>query len=135
MAADSGCFDGDTHVGSNKKIWRVGKCLIGFAGNIASCLNFVQWYKSGADEESIYPWGDDIEALVVFPDGSMRTYYGNSMEPIVFSSREKYIAIGSGMDVALGCLFQGGSAVDSIRAAIKHNVNSKGPVRSYRLKG
>lgn len=136
MAGDSACIDGgtgQTHTGANKKIWRVGKCLIGFAGDITAGLAFVEWFRAGADDADCYPWSEEIETLVVCPGGEMRIYYTNSMEPLVYSKREKYIAIGSGLDVALGAMHQGASAVEAIRAAIKHNTNTKGPVRSYRM--
>ena len=135
MAVDSSCIDGDTHVGGHKKIWRVGKCLIGFCGEITGALGFVNWYKNGADCDETYPWGSQFEALVVCPDGSMKMYDGHSQIPIQLSKREKYIALGSGLDVALGCMYMGGTAVDAIKVAVKHNVNTKGPVRSYKMKG
>jgi hypothetical protein len=134
MASDSACIsDGTTHVGGTKKVWRVGKCLIGICGDLAACLAFIEWFKAGADDADCYPWSEEIEALVTCPDGSMKTYHGNSMEPIEYSKRESYIAIGSGLDIALGCMYQGGGAIDAVRAAIKYNTNSKGPVRSYRM--
>lgn len=134
MAADSSCIDGDTHYGGNKKVWRIGKCLIGFCGEISPSLSFVKWFKFGADDESVYPWGTDFDALVACPNGDLRLYDGRAMEPVLFSKREKYMAIGSGADVALGCMYQGGSAVEAVRAAIKFNTNTKGPVRAYRIR-
>jgi 20S proteasome alpha/beta subunit len=134
MASDSSCSENDTHVGGIKKIHKVGKCLIGFCGEISSGQKFVEWYKEGADDQELYPWGGDFDALVVTPDGTIKMYEKTSMEPIAISKKEKYAAIGSGIDVALGCMFQGGSAADAIRSAIKHNMGSKGPVRAQRIK-
>lgn len=133
MSSDSSCLDGDTHAGGIRKVWRIGKCLVGFAGTITAGLQFLQWYKLGADDEALFPWGAELHVLVITPDNKIKMYEANSMEPVVLSKRDKYMAIGSGMDVALGALHAGASSADAVRAAIKHNINSKPPVRTYKL--
>lgn len=133
IASDSSCLDGDINTGASRKIWRAGKCLVGFCGEFTGGLNFLKWYKLGADDETSYPWGGNFDALVVLPDGSFKMYEQNSMEPIEFSKRDKYIAIGSGAEVALGCMFNGGTAKDAVRAAVKFDTGTKGPIRTLKL--
>lgn len=133
MAADSACSEDDTNLGRIKKVYRIGKCIIGMCGETSSFQGFADWFRDGADDAETFPWSGDWSALVVAPDKPITLYGNESMTPLVFSKKDKYIAIGSGMDVALGCMYNGGSAKDAVKAAIKHNTSTKGPVRTYRL--
>lgn len=133
LASDSACLQSGTSIGKMKKVYRVGKCLIGLCGETAFFTEFVDWFRDGADDADTFPWTGDWNALVVSPNNPITLYDNNSMTPLVFSKKDKYIAIGSGMDIALGCLYNGGSAKEAVQAAIKHNSSTKGPVRTYKV--
>ena len=131
MAADSSAWVHGTHVHKVRKLWRVGGGLVGMAGSIIDMEAFVRWIADGADHED-YPHGE-FDTIVVDPSGRVSLYEGAGPDPVV--SRDPYVAIGSGMMVALGALAVGANPIAAVRAAIKHTGTSKPPVRFLRLGG
>lgn len=130
MAADSSAWVGETYAHKTRKLWRVGGGLVGMAGALIAMEAFVRWIADGAHEED-YPTGD-YDAIVVDPNGRVSLYEGGGPDPVV--SRDPYVAIGSGMMVALGALYAGADARAAVRAAIKHTGTSKPPVRWLQLR-
>lgn len=130
MAADSSAWVGEVYAHKTRKLWRVGGGLVGMAGSLIAMEAFVRWIADGAHEDD-YPLGD-YDAIVVDPRGRVSLYEGAGPDPVV--SRDPYIAIGSGMMVALGALHAGADARAAVRAAIRHTGTSKPPVKYLQLR-
>jgi hypothetical protein len=96
-------------------------------------LEFLKWIKGGADEDEWPKSRGAFHAMVVSPNGKLKLFESGGPEPC--STNDRYCAIGSGGDIALGALAEGASASRAVRWAIKHCANCKPPVRSYRIKG
>ena len=130
MASDSSCWEGGTNAHSMRKIWRVHGCLIGCSGAVCDINSFIQWVKSGADEDE-FPKMKSLSALVVKPGGKILCYEESGKLPI--EVKGTYCAIGSGTSVALGALFQGATAAQAVRAARAHDQCTAGRVVSVKL--
>lgn len=131
MAADSACGRAETSEHSVRKIFRIHGALVGSAGTVSEIFKFRRWLKDGADPNYYPRIIDDFDAIVVQPSGKILIFDKQTDEGIIVKSL--YIAIGNGTDIALGAMFAGADAVTAVRAAVKHNLWTKGPVRSYRL--
>lgn len=115
LAADRRCCRGDT-VYSVNKLFRVGKAVVGLAGGSDYALQWVEWFKNGEKVED-FPKIEDTEnwlcALVV-SEGRI-LFYDRTPYPLeVF---DKFTAVGSGREVALGAMHMGAIAYDAVAAA------------------
>ncbi len=130
MVADSAISDGD-RVWSGKKVWRIGKSLLGFAGDVAEAHAMLAWLKSGGQGKA--PPFSNSHALLMNPDGLF--YYAASKQGIFVESGIE--SIGSGAKAAM-CAYEAMAFNDpkkAVQIVCKHDHNSRLPVRTYTLKG
>lgn len=123
LAADKQCGYGGMRC-TVTKIFRVGKLLVGGAGDFTLVLEMVDWVRRGRPVDS-FPANqrskDDWQALMVIePDGSIVTYE-RTPHPIRYE--QKQFAIGSGREFAMGAMYMGANAVRAVEAAIALEVN------------
>lgn len=130
LAADSSCWEGDTHAHAVRKVWRVRGCLVGCAGRLADINAFVRWMRDGADEDE-YPRMKSLSAIVIGQDFRVRCFEDVGAQPIFV--RDPYCAVGSGAPVALGAFHHGATAVEAVRAARHHNDGTKGRIITIRF--
>ena len=127
IAAKSGIMAADRRVTSGEfadvcppKLRRVGKYVIGGAGNFARVSRFLRWVEAGMKGRA--PATKDIEILVGY-SGKLEFWSAVNGE-LVRMPVEGYAAIGSGEDVAKGAMFAGAGAVTAVKAAIFHDTGS-----------
>jgi hypothetical protein len=129
IAADTGMTSGDSRFGRISKIARSPSGdLGGAAGTAAYSQAFCQWVALGCPDELAPTPKEDANNMdrgVVFrTDGVIVVH-----EPAgTFTCSADYFALGSGRPEALGAMFMGGTAIDAVRAAMKHDANSFGDV-------
>jgi ATP-dependent protease HslVU (ClpYQ) peptidase subunit len=129
MAADSAAVMGDTIVHRMKKIQRMPNgALAGFAGDVEQALALLDWLRDG--QRGRKPKSKDVALIYVTPSGKILHYNGGrKAHPIA----EPYYAIGTGKDVAFGAMYAGADAKTAVRAAIKRDTHSRGPVQVMAL--
>lgn len=129
MVCDSAASD-QHRVWKAKKVFRVHGALIGMAGHLDEFGTFLAWAKT--DFQDAPPKIGHIDALVMTPSGLL--HFGASALPIKVPARQ---AIGTGAMAAMAVYEALG--FDDPRRAVsivcKHDANSRGPVRVYRLGG
>lgn len=131
LAADSLVTLGDTKVhGRYHKIVRIGGHLIGTAGSVAACQNFLDWLREG-DEDSVPPKGE-YKALVVNPKGKVREFEGGSLLPVPRGA--KFYSIGSGAPYALAAMYAGATATEAVKIAAKIDTSTGLPVKTLKIK-
>src|SRR6185312_10271106 len=127
MAADSQSTEGDIRRRC-EKIYSVGRLLVGAAGDTGACLAYVRYLRG----EEISP--EEVKgasAIVLCPKRGILIYEETTEpDPVL----DEFFAIGSGGDVALGAMHMGASAVESVEAACRWNVQCGLPVVSLSLK-
>jgi hypothetical protein len=148
IACDSAIvYNNATNWGNMMKITRnkLG-ILAGACGDISFLSEFLDWVNSIEDESNVkmdlfkrYS-SKENEGIVIFPyyDFEKATkkerivsYVGNS--PVEID--DDYIAIGSGMDYALGAMAAGASAITACRSAVKHSTTCDGIIYHEYLRG
>ena len=110
-------------------MFRVGKAIIGIAGNVEHAMVFVDWYGDRKKREPDRHNECDWEALVLTAKGV--EYWGSSLRPIKDGSG--YAAIGSGSPHAITAMDCGKSAVQAVQMAAKRDPATGGRVVTMRL--
>lgn len=134
LAADSLVTLGDTKIhGHMRKLRRVHDNLIGVAGGVAECDEFLSWCKAGGYTTETDPPLGEYRALVVQPNGKVLEFEQGKCLPRM--SNTKFYAIGSGAPYALAAMYAGASAVEAVKISCKIDTSSGLPVKKLTLKG
>lgn len=133
MAADSRACGASILQHPIHKIRAYDDCLIGFAGGLSDAMGFMHWMESGADPDEWPARGLDVSALMVYRDGRRFKCVCYECGPHPYEIG-KVAAIGSGGDYAMIAMDYGASPRDAVKAAIKYDPYTGGPIRAKRLK-
>lgn len=130
LASDSLVTLGNTKVhGSYQKIRRIGGYLVGTAGSVATWQQFIDWVKSGNDEDP--PPKGVYNALIVDPRGKVREIENGSVLPCPRGA--KFFAIGSGSPYALAAMYAGATAAEAVKIAAKIDTSTGLPVKTLKV--
>lgn len=122
VAADSRCIGSYIEPGNIQKIWVLGKSIVGFAGDYASGLRFIEWVKGGCNPES-RPELEDFNGLIVSASG-VKLF----CEKLVAMKSPRMSAIGSGDRIAMGAMMAGASPKKAVEIAKKLDPSTGGKV-------
>lgn len=117
MAGDRMSCEGNSKIGTSKKIHKIRGHLVGFSGRADTAALLRYWFEEGAKpEEWPDPYDDDVDAsmLVVTPDGTV-LFYERFPVPIVMEN--EFFAIGSGRDFAIAAMHLGCDPKRSVEVA------------------
>jgi hypothetical protein len=140
-----------TYEGSTQKVFQLaGGCLYASAGEfddraVRALLDQVRSPDQIPSAKDLMECGVNVDAILVFPDGAifqitLTCEYDEEDENArdvganVFPVSAPYVAVGNGRQVALGAMWAGKTASQAIEAACEHNVWTRGPVQSMRIK-
>jgi len=136
LCADTAVFDRDCYCGETEKIWRVaihlgaGR-LAGLAGSFRDMQMFRQWCEDGCPDGAAPTLRyEPSEGLVINADGS-HVWLGNKGEVVPW--RAPYVAIGSGVHLAIGALAMGATAEQALAVACDHDAYTRRPITVLRL--
>lgn len=121
LAADKRMCAGDT-VKTTTKIFRFGRELLGFSGDISVGAELLDWYRAGAKPESfpaINRCKDSVASLMLIrADGTAWRYESG---PSPFRCEGEFCAWGSGDESALVAMACGKSAAEAIEVVARFN--------------
>lgn len=126
LAADRQVTGGSCVVGGMTKIRKVGSLLMAFVGAMPLCSRWQNWVLDGLEGECPpMDNGKDKDNLlsatgIIFLEDRVIEF----MESGVQTLRAPYCTYGSGGEFALGVLAHGGSPIEAVEAAIRHDVYS-----------
>ena len=135
LAADRACCNRGMMIATTTMIWRTPHgCLVGVAGSSLDASAVKAW--SDGDLPSIiapdfnFPAmrSQDTEAMVIMPNGDCMLFCGGQNGNFPVLDRHPFIATGSGMDLALGAMAAGVSAVDATLIACRIDIHCGGGV-------
>lgn len=128
IASDSQVTSGDVIVGRTAKCGCKNGVLYGFAGCLAFAQAFQAWIERGMEGDPPTMKKDDSRAeAILVHDGHILSFDDDGWDKLEMD----YYAIGSGRQIAIGAMAVGASAVEAVKAAIKHDVYSGGEVHSF----
>jgi hypothetical protein len=114
LAADKRATNG-TLYRTVTKIFRVGDCLVGYAGDPAFGNEMCAWLRAG-EKIADFPTGqrdkDDWAGTLVIRSNGVIQKYERTPYPITFE--DKHHAIGCGRDFALAAMYLGKTAREAV---------------------
>lgn len=128
LAADSVITqERNLHPFKVQKLYRLkdGSIVALFGSHWGHCLHLLEFLQGGKKVKC--PKGN---AILIDPKGRMFAYASFRRVPLKYTP---YIAFGTGQTLALGAMAAGASAVEAVKAAIKHDPYTKGPVVFMRI--
>jgi ATP-dependent protease HslVU (ClpYQ) peptidase subunit len=123
------CWDGHTLAGDKRnnigtghltttKVKRIGDVLLGCAGSTGKIWEFQDWVARGRKPEDCPIFQRDekefVEALLIDAQGRC---WGYAETPYPFLIENKFWAIGSGREFAMGAMFCGKTAREAVEVA------------------
>lgn len=135
LAADTAIWSGNIIVGhiKNKIRSTPNGYLVGCTGPNNACEVFHEWALRGfldGDRPAPFDDKDKFAALVVHTDGRVQMFNGR-MEAAFYDL--PFVAEGSSIEFAYGCLHSGKSAEETVRLMIEHTDAGGGEVVVLRL--
>jgi len=118
---------------TTSKLHRFNGRVLTFAGEQATGLALVRWYKDGADPAK-YPERqktDDWTRLIVASAGGVEHF---ERQPFPIRVEDPFSAWGSGRDFALASMYLGRSAEEAVRVACEFDTGCGGGVDVFNLK-
>ena len=128
MAADTKTVVGESWF-YGPKMCRVGRAIIGCAGDSTAIEKFVGWYKKPRGKRPEFKDSESFNALVLTPGGLFHVDESLTLDPI----HDDYFAVGTGAIAALVALDCGLSPVEAIEAAARRDLNTGGRVETMEL--
>lgn len=127
MAGDGLCTgNGLKHSFAVAKVRKLsGGRIVGMCGDTYAFDSFVTWIEDGAQLGHPIDLGDEFEALVLHPDGSVRSYDGKGRT----IPQEAPAVAGSGGAIALGAMLHGATPGEAVNIASKRDVHSGGRIK------
>lgn len=133
MACDSQCQSGNLCSAVDKMFRLPNGALIGAAGELEICMLFVDWYKNGCDETpGMWDTSASFSGLVLTPKGKL-IEFGPRLVPQVI--KEKFHAVGSGCELAIGAMEAGADPIQAVKIACKRDSGTGGRVHYKRISG
>lgn len=102
--------------------------VIGTAGDSACGCALIEWLEGGGDAPKLEP-ESGFNALQLTSDGKVFIYDKHCMPMPV----EPPMAIGSGMDLAIGAMLAGKSAEDAVMIAVRRDPGTGGKITVLHL--
>ncbi len=143
IASDSQVNSGNLTMGSSRRKISAAKhkkewWFCGAAGDAGVCETLLAKFDTAGSIEKFVKWFYTLE-LKDNDSPAVCFYVRANGKSVVFLNRKddpveeicKYYAIGSGMELALGALAAGATAIDAVNIACKHDVKSSLPAVWY----
>lgn len=135
IAADSYVSAGELMLDQTQKLHTLyDGSVVGFSGDLSESqvtLEMLQSHEGPWEKLDFKGERDPHHFILVTPSRRVLTFHYKNRR--MLSQRLSYTALGTGKELALGAMAHGASAIEAVRAAIKHDINSGGRIRSVRV--
>lgn len=125
MASDSQATAGNIR-STARKMWLLPGVILGITGDLSQGVNFYHWVIEAIseDDEPEPPEIPDVQAMMLTKKG-LWLYDSN---PVALPILNKFYAVGSGAELALGAMSMGADAKTAVKIAAKWDVNTGGRI-------
>lgn len=124
LAADSQITSGDLRAGRARKIGRHLDVLAAWAGKVHDGQPFLRWVEGGMEGEP--PEMEHATGALFFPKEEVVLFHSGGSE----SRYVDTFGMGTGGEIAQGAMLAGATPFEAVKAAIKLDIYSGGPVRT-----
>ncbi len=119
LAADKRAVIGGGFFRTTTKIFRVGSCLVGYAGDADAGEELLSWFDKYDADPKLFPASQrDNDGwaglLVIWNDGAIWKY---ERTPFAIKFPPQQFAIGSGRDFAMAAMYLGKTAAEAVEVA------------------
>ena len=128
MAADTKTILGESWFYGHK-MTRIGKAVVGCAGDSTAIEKFLAWYKKPRGKKPEFKDSESFNALVLTPTGLYPVDESLTLDPMT----DPYFAVGTGAIAALVAMDCGLSPVEAIEAAARRDLNTGGKVETMEV--
>ncbi|MES2704828.1 MAG: hypothetical protein V4649_19490 [Bacteroidota bacterium] len=104
------------------------KHILLITGNMAFGMQQMEWYKKGQAHEFPQAKEGEFGRLVVATPHGVHWYEGTNGK---LESIGRYMALGSGMDFAIGAFHHGATAIEAVQAACEHDEACGGAIVAF----
>lgn len=131
MLSDSQLSGKDVRLGTVIKVLRCQDgSLAGAAGDSTACWKFLRWAEAGrADKFPEISEKEEIEGLVLTPDGEILIYWGEHPEPML----DEVMCIGVGAREGMAALRAGATLERAVAIACELNTGCGPPIQRFEL--
>lgn len=143
MAADSLVTGNGVVEGQFRKIADIKGFLVGGCGEISKVAAFFDWFRVNQPlkpplkshpfavfPDYIKPKKDEEKYTILLVDKQNRQIWESDNGGYPYRLEVPFIAIGSGREIAVGAMSMSASAIQAVRASIKHDIYSGGNVQT-----
>ena len=117
LAADKQTSFGSTKT-TTTKIFKIYGALIGSAGISVHCAAMAEWFRGGRIEDKFpaFQKNNDtsVDVICIEPDGRCHVFQTSHIPVLI---EEKFMALGSGSNYALGAMYLGKTAREAVDVA------------------
>lgn len=104
------------------------KHILLITGHMAYGLSQIDWYKGQRRKEFPKAPENEFGRLVVATPQGVHWYEGNAHQ---MTAGQNYMALGSGMDFALGAFHRGATVIQAVEASCAHDEACGGPIIAW----
>lgn len=125
LAGDRACNRNGVRTGYRAKVRRVDGGRVAMTGYLPACLSIVEWIEGGrVNDAPKGVAGDEWGAVIFVPDEGDPTLIEQGLESPLPDA--PFHAWGMGREIALGVMWQGGTAEEAVLAAIELEIHCDG---------
>lgn len=128
LAADSLVVDRGTIIAETVKVRKAGDYVVAICGMLWQIEAFAAWIAAGSppDDKPQFNKKNGFEGIAV-DTNLVVLHYGPSLN-VERDMIADFFALGSGMDIALGAMAMGASAVEALKIACRFDQYTGGPI-------
>lgn len=123
MAGDTQLTDEGGPLSHGRKVYKHNGTCIGIAGTYTDCMRFMKWYRGGM-KEPLKKVGD-VSALLLSAEGNIFYFDGEAQS---YKVTDKFMAIGSGANAAMGAMHMGATPAQAVKIASKVDTYTGGRI-------
>lgn len=130
MAADTRVTWDDDTTSSSVKIYTIGSAILGATGDVDEIAKFIEWYTNGSVGKQPKR-SKDFRVIRLNSEG-LHIIDSNSYW---LKLDDKFFAVGSGGQFAIGAMEMGATPENAVRIAAKHDLFTNSSITVFKLKG
>ena len=128
LVADTAVTDNGKYLGQVCKIHKIQNFMLAGAGSLLTLNKFMEWFRMGADVTKPFDITKENGFDVICIDLNTKEIWEYNSDILATKIDQKYYALGTGTDFALGAMHAGATAKEAVEIACKIDIYSRKPL-------